>query len=270
MTLAGLLERVDRVPLVRILSRASYDRRFEANTNRQLFRGVFASYAEAAASAPQTRPVGYDNPASAAMYLQRLHVDEYDYPSMFWIHSSLSQGMRRIADVGGSVGIKYFAYRRCIDFPSTLLWRVIDLPAVVTRGREFAAERDDARRLEFSDTLSDASGMDLLFLSGSLQYMPMTLAELLDQLPHKPARIIVNITPIHESRSFFTLNSIGTAYCPYQVRRREEFVEGVISRGYRMRDQWINPGKRMRIPSEPDHSLDHYIGFCFDADPGGA
>jgi putative methyltransferase (TIGR04325 family) len=267
MTLSGLLDRVEGVPIVRVLSRASHDRRFEANTNRNLFRGVFSSYAAAEASAPRTRPVGYDNPASAEMYLHRLAVEDYDYPSMFWIADAVSRGMRRIADLGGSVGIKYFAFSQHITFPTDMVWRVIDVPAVAQRGREFAASRRAARSLEFSDAPTDASGMDVLFASGALQYMPVTLAELLDTLAVKPARIVVNMTPMHESRSFFTLNSIGTAYCAYRVQRRDEFVTAVLSRGYRLRHEWINAGRRLRIPLEPEHSEAQYTGFCFDADP---
>ena len=267
MTLSGLLDRVEGVPIVRVLSRASHDRRFAANTNRNLFRGVFSSYAAAEASAPRTRPVGYDNPASAEMYLQRLAVEDHDYAPMFWIADALSHGTRRIADVGGSVGIKYFAFGRHIAFPSDMVWRVIDVPAVIRRGRQFAATRGDARPLEFSDAPTDASGMDLLFVSGALQYMPVTLAELLDTLPSKPARIVVNTTPVHERRSFFTLNSIGTAYCAYRIQQRDEFVNAIRSRGYRLRDEWINAGKRLRIPLQPEHSQVQYTGFCFDADP---
>ena len=265
MTLAGLLVRAEGVPLVRLLSRIAINRRFEANTNRNLFRGVFSSFAAAEASAPKTRPLGYDNPAAAGMYLQRLEIDDCDYPSMFWIALSLTQGMRRIADIGGAVGIKFFAFSSLIEFPAEMVWRVIDLPTVVKRGREFAIDRGAAPSLEFSDNLLDASGMDVIFASGVLQYMPETLAAVLDRLPRKPARIIVNTTPIHRTRSFFTLQSIGTAYCAYRVQGRDEFVDAIVSRGYCLRDEWSHV-RPMRIPFEPELSIENYTGFCFDAD----
>jgi putative methyltransferase (TIGR04325 family) len=254
-----------RAPIVRDLRRAASDRRFESNTKSNLFRGIFSSYAAAQASAPATRPVGYDNPESADLYLKRLNIDEYDYPSMFWIARSLEQGMRRIADIGGSVGIKYFAFGKFIDYPPDILWRVIDVPAVVARGAEFAAANGGGRWLQFSDKLTDAEGMDLFFVSGALQYLPESLAEMLDRISRRPARIVINTTPIHRSHSFFTLNSIGTAFCPYRVERHDDFVEALVQRGYRLRDEWLNIGKRMQIAFEPDYSLTNYTGFCFDA-----
>jgi putative methyltransferase (TIGR04325 family) len=256
---------VGRAPIVRDLRRAASDRRFEHNTRSNLFRGVFTSFAEAQASAPATRPIGYDNPQSANLYLERLHIDEYDYPSMFWIAASLGQGMRQIADIGGSVGIKYFAFRGFIDYPADIVWRVIDVPAVIARGAEFAAANGASPALQFSDRLADADGMDLFFVSGALQYLPESLPEMLDRIPNKPGRIVINTTPIHAVHSFFTLNSIGTAFCPYRVQAHDEFVAAMNRRGYRVRDEWLNVGKRMQIAFEPEYSLSHYTGFCFDA-----
>ena len=37
------------------------------------------------------------------------------------------------------------------------------------------------------------------------------------------------------------------------------------SAAYRLRDEWLNIGKRMQIAFEPEYSLTHYTGFCFDA-----
>jgi putative methyltransferase (TIGR04325 family) len=254
-----------RAPIVRDLRRAANDRRFERNTTSNLFRGIFSSYAAAQASAPATRPIDYDNPESADLYLKRLNIDEHDYPSMFWIAASLGQGMRRIVDIGGSVGIKYFAFGKFIDYPSDILWRVIDVPAVAARGKAFAAANGAAQSLQFSDTLADAEEMDLFFFSGALQYLPESLPEILDRLSRRPARILIDTTPIHRTHSFFTLNSIDTAYCPYRVQGHDTFVAAVSQRGYRLRDGWLNIGKRMQIAFEPEYSLTHYTGFCFDA-----
>jgi putative methyltransferase (TIGR04325 family) len=240
-------------------------RRFEQNSEDNLFLGVFDSFEAAAASAPPTRPLGYDNPDSASLYLRRLRIDEYDYPALFWISLSLSEGMRSVADVGGAVGIKFFAFGKFLPFPPELRWRVIDVPAVARRGREFAVERGASASLEFSDVISDVDGFEVLFASGSLQYLPQSLPDVLAGLSRKPRRIVVNTTPIHPNRSFFTLNSVGTAFCPYRVQDREAFVNAITAQGYRLRDEWQNKGKRMAIPSHPEASLDDYSGFCFDA-----
>jgi hypothetical protein len=34
--------------------------------------------------------------------------------------------------------------------------------------------------------------------------------------------------------------------------------------GYKLRDEWINPGKAMMIPFTRGFDLTHYCGFCFD------
>ncbi len=241
------------------------DRTFAANTGSNLFRGVFDSAQAALASAPPTRPRSYDNLESAELYLRRLQVDDHDYPAMFWLQQSLAQGMRSIADIGGSVGIKYFAFSEFITFPDDMRWLVIDMPAVAARGREFAAARGGPAALDFSSELLDIDGVDVLYASGALQYLPGTLADMLAGCRKKPRRIVVNTTPIHETRSFFTLNSIGTAYCAYRVQARAAFVDGVVAEGYALRQQWRNIGKPLRMPFERGYSLTDYAGFCFDA-----
>ncbi len=265
--LQGLHRTVDRLgelPLYRSRRRKAFDRLFESAEGVHLFRGVFPSFEAAAASAPATRPVGYDNEDSSSLYLKRLNLDPYDHPAMFWLAASIHEGMRSIVDIGGSVGIKYFAFRNFIDYPADLQWRVVEVSAAVQLGREFTASKN-APHLDFSDDMASLDGRDVLFASGSLQYLPQALPDLLMGLKVKPRRIVVNTTPIHPTLSFFTLNSIGSAFCPYRVQSLESFVEGVRRCGYKLRDQWQNTGKSMNLPFNPECSVPHYSGFCFDA-----
>jgi putative methyltransferase (TIGR04325 family) len=242
--------------------------RFETDTDANLYRGVFDTWAEAAASAPPTRPLGYDNPESAELYLRLLSVGDWDYPALFWIADAVANGARRFADIGGSVGIKYFAFRKFVKFPPELRWRVIDVPAVVARGREFAAQRGAAGRLEFTDDVDNIDDVDVLFASGSLQYLPETLPDVLRRHAHRPTRIVINTAAFHDGPDFFTLNSVGTAFCPYRVQNTESFVAALSSLGYRLRDQWRNLDKPMHIPFHPERSLKSYTGFCFDSAQG--
>ena len=129
------IERLGRVPLLVPWARRRYARYFDNATGLQLFRGKFDSFEAAEASAPKTKPVSYDNDASAELYLQRLRADAHDYPALFWLANSFADGVRTVFDVGGSVGIKYFAFSRLTPFPFDALWKVQDLPAVVERGR---------------------------------------------------------------------------------------------------------------------------------------
>lgn len=261
----GAIDALKEAPGVRHARRAAADRNFANNLRSNLFRGVFDTAQAALASAPPTRPTSYDNEGSANLYLERLKIDDYDYPAMFWLQRSFGDGLARLADVGGSIGIKYFAFREFMPYPPDLLWRVVDMPAVVQRGREFAASRGAGAALQFTSKMGDVDGVQLMFASGVLQYLPQTLAEILAGLAHKPRRIVVNTTPIHPTKSFHTLNSIGTAFCAYRVQSREEFVGSVTAQGYVLRHEWRNIGKRLRLPFEPGYSLEDYSGFCFDA-----
>lgn len=229
-----------------------------------LFRGVFGSFDEAVASAPKTAPLSYDNPLSARMYLERLFIDDFDYPALFWLGESLREGMRSIVDVGGAVGIKYFAFRDSLNYPADLHWTVVDVPAVVAEGCRFAAERGVSGQLHFSADLAVADGVDVFYASGALQYLDRSLPEILATCQRRPRRLLINTTPIHDRHAFFTLNSIGTAYCGYRVEAREAFIRGVEAQGYRLRAHWKNVGKKMHIIGKPEYSLDDYSGFVFD------
>ncbi|MDO4682623.1 MAG: methyltransferase, TIGR04325 family [Lautropia sp.] len=239
-------------------------RQFVKARAAHLFRGVFGSFAEAVASAPKTAPLSYDNPVSARMYLERLFVDDFDYPALFWLGESLREGMRSIVDVGGAVGIKYFAFENHLRYPEDLRWTVVDVPAVVVEGRRFAAERGVGERLGFSADLAVADGVDVFYASGALQYLDRSLPEILATYQRGPRRLLINTTPIHDRHAFFTLNSIGTAYCGYRVEARQAFIQGIEAQGYRLRAHWKNVGKKMQIIGRPEYSLDDYSGFVFD------
>ena len=256
---------VTNVQLLARFEAANHRRRFAHNRDENLFRGVFDCAEGAMRSAPPTRPIGYDNDASTTLYdFHLVRVFAYDYPALHWFRRSFDEGLSKVLDIGGHIGIKYYAFRKYLDYPTGLGWQVCDVPSVVARGREIAAARDAAKRLTFVSDPSQALPCDLLFLSGSIQYLPVDLHTLLETLPARPRRIVVNTTPIHPKLTFFTLNSIGTAVCPYRVFSEADVLAQFASLGYRTLDRWDCPGKPMRIPGYPKHSLEHYTGFCFD------
>ncbi len=263
-SLHALVDAIVKLPGLRQLEASSYASEFARRTDANLHRGVYASYADAQASSPPSKPVGYDNNESAQLYRKRLAVVASDYPALFWVGQSISDGQRTFVDLGGSIGIKYYAFSRLLDFPADLRWHTIDVPAAAKAGSELAMTRDAAKRLTFSFDYADMDGCEVLFVSGSAQYLPEPLAVLVGKLKQKPARIIVNTTPIHPSKTYYTLNSIGTAFCPYRIESRYEFVSAFSDLGYSTVDLWENSGKGMHIPGFPDHDVEAYSGFCFD------
>jgi putative methyltransferase (TIGR04325 family) len=257
------VERAARWPLLEGILRARYDKQFAAHRGpHHLFRGVYPSFQDALASAPADLPLGYDHPAPAAMYLDRTRKTfPTDYPVLYWLGRLLRSGCTSVMDLGGHIGVSYYAYRKYLDYPPTLRWRVHDVPAVMAQGREFAREKDKEGFLGFADDFAEASGMDIVTAQGSLQYLPDTLPERLERLPKPPPHLILNLTPLHERVSYFTLQSIGAAYCPYRITAIADFLRGYEALGYRVVDSWENPDKKCEIPFHEDHSLERYYGF---------
>ncbi|MBC7690233.1 MAG: methyltransferase, TIGR04325 family [Methylotenera sp.] len=106
----------------------------------------------------------------------------------------LAEG-QSIFDLGGHVGISYDAYQNYIEYPARLSWTVQDVPSVVAEGRALA-ERNRDDRIKFVESFEQASDVDLLLVSGSLQYIDIPLWKMVSGLPVKPKRILVNMTPL--------------------------------------------------------------------------
>ena len=103
--LLQIVDRFSRLPGVRHVGSYFYERRFTAHTGRNIYRGIYASFHAAARSAPRCKPIGYDNPFSAEIYVDRLQrILPSDYPVMYWLTRLFSAGCRTVLDVGGNVG----------------------------------------------------------------------------------------------------------------------------------------------------------------------
>jgi putative methyltransferase (TIGR04325 family) len=260
-----LAQKAAWIPGVAWFQQAVYERAFRSNVARNMFRGVYSSYESAQASAPKDRALGYDNPESAAMYFNHMGPDSFDYPAIYWLEKSFLRGDQSVFDVGGHIGIKYYAFKPLLTAPSNLSWLVCDVPAVIQRGQAAASKRDPSGALAFTSDYAQVEGRDVLFASGVVQYLPMTLLEWLGPIKQKPRRIIFNTTAIHPSLDFFTLNSIGTAYCPYRVTSEATFMAHLEKLGYHMVDRWHTPGKgALELPIEVGHDIWEYSGYVFD------
>ena len=237
---------------------------FLANRDRNLFYGVHETWEAAEAAARGYGRAGYDNDDSAQIYDDRLRIDAHDYPSLYWLTRSMHEGLRSVFDIGGAIGIKFIAFRDALKPFPDLAWRVCDVPAMAAHGAQLARQRGDEARLTFTSGFEEGDGFDLLFASGVLQYLPRTLAEIVAGYTRRPRRILVNTAAIHPEFDFFTVNSIGTAFCPYRVQTQASLVRGLSKLGYRLREGWANPDKPMVIPFRAEHSLRNYSGYCFD------
>jgi putative methyltransferase (TIGR04325 family) len=253
-------------PPVLTLRRRSFDREFATARQAHMFRGVYRTFEEARASAPPSKPIGYDIPEAAAMYRERTRrVYPSDYPVMFWLEKLFAAGARRIVDVGGHIGVSYYAYQRYVRYPADLRWVVYDVPAVVASGREWAADNDALRQLAFSSGLDVLREADVVMASGSLQYLEETIDELLQRNEARPRWVLINLLPVHAEKSYFTLQSIGVSFCPYRIYGRRDLEQGLSKLGYVLRDVWENAEKGCHVAFDREHSLDRYYGFLFEA-----
>lgn len=259
-----------RIPWVRRWQESRYESRFLAHTvpTHHIYRGVYESFAEAQASIPAGRTAGYDNTGAADLYRDRTRrVFLNDYPMIYWLGRFFGQGGRTVFDIGGHIGIAYYAYQRYGEYPEGLRWTVLDVPAVNAAGEAWADAHDPARRLGFASTLAAASGSHILFAAGSLQYLEYTLSEAISAMAVRPRFLLLNSVPIHTRQSYFTVQNLGVTCCPYRVMAERKFMDELASLGYKLRDRWENTQRHCTVPFYPDLSLDRYFGFAFELDP---
>lgn len=271
-TLARNLRRIANetaeLPGVRLLAKPVYRRMFRRHRHGNAYYGVFDTYAQAQEHAPPTLPNSYDNDASGRMYRDQLNrIRVSDYPLVHWLSRLFAAGERRIFDLGGHIGVSYYGFSHYLDYPQDLRWQVHDMPRVLDAGREWAATHDPQRRLSFTDRREDADGCDILLSSGALQYLDYELPDLLRRLKRPPAHVLINLTPMHPSRGYFTLQNLGIAICPYRVSAVPQFVTDMAALGYHVADRWESFERELRVPFEPEYSIDRYYGFYFHRDP---
>ncbi len=250
------------LPGVRQLAMPLYRRMFSRHRHGNAYMGVYPTYQAALDAAPRVLPTSYDSQAAGELYRERLErVAVSDYPLMHWLTRLFATGQRQLFDLGGHIGISYYGFRRYLDYPSDLRWLVHDTPCVVEAGRQWATGHDQWRQLSFADTVDDADGRDVLISSGALQYLDYSLSELLDSLTRPPPHVLVNLTPMHPDRSYFTLQNLGAAICPYRIAAVPEFIDEMKALGYAVVDRWESFERHVRLPFEPRHSIDRYYGF---------
>jgi putative methyltransferase (TIGR04325 family) len=200
-------------------------------------KGVYKSFEEAATDAPGNKLSGYDHRVISEFY--RSHVDDLnssDYPILFWLSRLLPEA-RFVFELGGSVGVGYYAYRRYVPFPANLRWIICEVPEAVRVGQEIAQERNETQ-LAFTDKRQLDGEPDIYATFGALQYIEDPFAEIIAGLRLKPAHLLINRVPLTDGDSFITLQNNGCWFSPYKVDHRSAFVESIEALGYELVDKW--------------------------------
>jgi putative methyltransferase (TIGR04325 family) len=262
--LSGVIGRIERIvgrtALTKYLYLRWYEKRFvNASAFDRRFRGIYPDFASAISAAPISKPLGYDNEQTAVLLVEERHrIHDSDFPILFWLSLLLRDGAR-LFDLGGNVGISFYAYRRYLPLPEDFEWVVYDVPAVVRAGQAILAS-DPAPQLAFTTDFAALGGADILLAAGSLQFMEDPFHFLASTTP-LPAHILINKTPIYEQPSAVTIQATGSSFCPYHLINRRDFLNAFTSHGYELVQAWENPSLGCHIPLDPAHSINAYSGL---------
>jgi putative methyltransferase (TIGR04325 family) len=247
------------VPGVQRFRRWRHERYF-AGPGYAAYRGVFSSFDEARASAPASKPLGFDNEGFVQKYSDRSsRVFPYDYPMLYWLQR-LFADTRVIFDWGGHLGVHYYGYSKYLTYPAGFQWIVCEVPRIVAAGTEQArAGRDTIVR--FTTNPRDADGADILMAAGSLQYIETpTLPGLLMSLTRRPSHLLLNKLPLYPGDDFVTLQNGGASFVPLRVWNRESFIGSLSSLGYELVDEWLVPERPLLLPTFPERSFSEFTG----------
>jgi len=236
-------------------------RNFSWLNNSARFQGAFKSRESAVSAVPTHMLVGYNHePVASVSFDKMCEIALWDYPVMFWLRRLLRES-GCVLDAGGHMGTKYRAFRRHLRLEEKKIrWIIYDLPAIVNQGEKRALE-EGLNKLEFIDTLSHAPGVDVMLVSGLLQYLDISFPDLVCQMRSLPQHIIVNKVALREEETIFTLENFGVALVPYQIRNRQLFLKEIDEMGYTITDEWEIPSLSHVIPSHSDAGRSQSAGF---------
>lgn len=120
---------------------------------------------------------------------------EHNFP-LAWalMRAAAKCGRLHVLDFGGAMGTTYFQSRALVNAAPHLKWAIVEQPSHVEAGINEFANKD----LSFHPTIEDAckrQEIDVLILSGVLQYLPDPLLFLDSVLERRFRSIIVDRTP---------------------------------------------------------------------------
>lgn len=272
MSIYGVIHSARRIvdsPLIRP-SRLNWERkRFLSPQTFAAYFGVYENFASARAELPDNP--GFNRKALAREYIdvRTKRVFEYDYPVMWWLDKAFRLGAKSVLDIGGSVGVHYYAYRQYLEMPPGLSWEIVEVPEIASLGRELAVERE-ARPLRFTTDLNEAlvaRSQDVWISAGAIQYFEDAHpAKLLGLCERRPPHVLLNKLPLHDGDDFVTTQNLGEgSFSPVHIYNRADFIGSIEALGYVLRDAWDVHERSMHIPGYPKLSFATFTGLYFVA-----
>jgi putative methyltransferase (TIGR04325 family) len=221
-------------------------RRFFSGSGPWDLWGDFSSQ-ESALNFIKGKPNSYDDSDIAGINVDAFcRVSNFDYPVIFWL-SRIIQSSTGMTDFGGHIGVKYYAYRDYLQIPNDFSWNVVDVAAVRKKGEIVSIERQ-ASTLRFFPSVKNVPEAEILMCSGSLQYCPESIEEIVTQLPSQPEWIIINKLSVVSTREFVALENFGSSWIPFRIHQQESFTERVRALGYELVDSWEIPNRLYDVP----------------------
>jgi putative methyltransferase (TIGR04325 family) len=240
-------------------------RRFFSEKGDGRHLGRYSSFDDAIASLPPSKGFDHDGFSDHYVAERTKRVYAFDYPVMFWLKAAVGAGARSILDIGGSIGVHFYAYRRYGVVPENMSWLVCELPATIAVGQRYA-EENGAHGLHFrSDLEAIRPSSDIWLCAGVLEFMPREcIAELLGRSEAAPVHILINKLPLHDGSTFVSTQNLGKGnYAPHYVFNRGEFVGVLETAGYGLVDSWEIPERTMELPGISKFEIDSYSGLYF-------
>jgi putative methyltransferase (TIGR04325 family) len=242
---------LEGVPGVRWMLRAAYDRRVRAGPDKWQFWSAFPTYHDAVAAAEAAGlakdAIGYESGVIATRgrsTYEQMYI--HDYAALWWLARFVSLATDdstrplTIVDLGGHYGEKYRVFRHIWQPARAASWIVLETSSGA-RAAAALPPSDQLPELHFTADRGCLNGATILYASGSLQYIPDTLWEILDAVADPPMHIVLNKLPLSEGRDCWTIQNAWTAVLPYHVFNRDRFLSELAERGYRPVDEWKVP-----------------------------
>jgi putative methyltransferase (TIGR04325 family) len=262
------LRHIKKFGPVQALRRERYRRRFESPEGYTMHSGVFRSFDEAAASVPHA--TGCNHATISAEFEDKIdRVFPYDYPFLFWLQRIFSNSAASsLVDIGGHIGVHYYAYRKFLELPRKLKWLVVELAEIAKAGQE-RAERLAAPGLSFTTSLEilNSHPTDIILSSGALHYIEKPLLwNAIARMESKPQHILLNKVPLYQGEDFVSLQNVRPGFSPLYVWNRLEFIRKFEHTGYRLVDEWSVPERHFHIFDDPLRSFGSFSGLYLRLD----
>ena len=231
------------------------------------YSGVFHSFEQARQSLPDSPEFDEEALTQEYVSVRTKKVFAYDYPVLWWLAAAFRNGGHSVLDIGGSVGVHYYAYQQFLELPKGLKWTVAEVPSVARVGERLASEQQSESLVFCTDLDSEVgrTDADVWMAAGSLQYLEHpSIPRLLRHTRRRPRHMLLNKLPLYDGEPFVTTQNLGEhCYAPVHVFNRNAFINSILAEGYVLRDEWPVHERSLYLPGFGDRSFSCFSGLYF-------